>query len=121
MYGNAQGSVPARVTIGMIVLYALVLQAYIAAAAPALGFDAVGDIRCAPSDARQEAPGGKHTDPHCLCCVLACAACAFATAAGRPTFSPRDGSIITFALKEAAAARASSQTYFEARGPPSDL
>jgi hypothetical protein len=123
MYGNGQAAVSTRVAISVIVLYALVLQAYIAAAAPALGFNPAADARCAPGDARQDGPGRTNQDHHCLCCVLACAACACAFAATAPSAAapPRQVTTLTFALAQSQADRARPRLSFAARGPPARL
>lgn len=123
MYGKGQGSVSARVAISVIVFYALVLQAFVAAGAPTGSFGALGDISCAPDDSRQGLPSGEHSDDHCPCCVLACAACAgaYAGTASDRVFPPRHGQILAFALVETTTICAPLRFCFAARGPPTDV
>lgn len=112
-----------RVAISVIALYALLLQACIAAAAPAFSSDPSADLRCATGKPREDSPGGTHSDQHCLCCILACVACGVASLAGGVglVFPLPLGSIVTFALVEATGLRTPSRFYFAARGPPAGL
>jgi len=114
-----------RVAIGAFAVYALLLQGFLAASAPAAAFAFPGGISCAQDGSGSGAPGG---DPvhhqHGLCCILGCAAAAsahVATASAIPAFPERAASAIHFAPVPGFAAHAPIKYYFAARGPPKDL
>ncbi|MGH6867488.1 MAG: hypothetical protein ACREDA_01160 [Methylocella sp.] len=113
-----QGSLARRVAITAFALYALLLQGFLAASAPAAAFAFPGGIiSCA-----QDGSGSGTGDPvrhHGLCCILACAAVAAPSAVS--VFSPRVASAIPFAPAPGIAARSPVKYYFAARGPPENL
>jgi hypothetical protein len=120
-----QGSMARRVAISAFALYALLLQGFLAASAPAAVFAFPGGISCAQDGSGSGTPGG---DPvhrhHGLCCILGCAAAAcanVATASAVPAFPARVASAIHFAPAPGLAARAPLKYYFAARGPPANL
>jgi hypothetical protein len=111
-----------RVAISAFAVYALLLQGFLAASAPAAAFAFPGGISCA-----QDGSGTSGGDPvrhHGLCCILACTAAActhVATPSAVPVFSARAASTIDFAPEPGLAVRAAHKYYFAARGPPKDL
>ncbi|MGH6834006.1 MAG: hypothetical protein ACREC9_00320 [Methylocella sp.] len=111
-----------RVAVTAFALYALLLQGFLAASAPAAAFAFPGGISCA-----QDGSGSGTSDPvrhHGLCCILACAAaaCAFVAAPSAVSvFSLRVASAIPFAPAPGLAARSPVKYYFAARGPPENL
>lgn len=117
-----QGSVTQRVAIGVVAAYALLLQVFLAAAAPAIaGPD--GSVLCASAvDAHGSTGGSPAGHPHdCPCCILCCAAafCAY-TAAGSAAiaFPARAASAIEFPPAPVEPARSCVKYFFAARGPP---
>jgi hypothetical protein len=120
-----QGSLARRIAIIAFALYALLLQGFLVASAPAFGFTFPGGIDCAQDRSGSDTSGG---DPvrhhHGLCCILACAAAACAAVAAPSAvsvFSARIASAIRFAPAPGLAARAPHKYYFAARGPPENL
>ncbi|MGQ0446176.1 MAG: hypothetical protein ACT4O2_13880 [Beijerinckiaceae bacterium] len=120
-----QGSIARRAAISALALYALLLQGFLAASAPAAAFAFPGGVTCAQDGSGSGAPGSDPVHHHKgLCCILACAAaaCAYvATASAVPVFSARAASTIDFPPVPGLAARAPHKYYFGARGPPKDL
>ena len=119
-----QGSVARRIAINAIALYALLLQGFLAASAPAAALDFSSGISCALDGANPGTPGGDPARHHGLCCILACAAagCAYvASASVLVVFSPRVASSFNFAPKLGLSARSPLKYYFTARGPPISL
>ena len=119
-----QGSIARRVAISAFALYALLLQGFLAASAPAAAFAFPGGISCAQDGSGSGTSGGDPVHHHGLCCILGCAAaaCAYvATASAVPAFPARAASAIHFAPAPGLAARAPQKYYFAARGPPKDL
>ena len=120
MDGLRQGSSAKRVAVSVIALYALLLQAFVAAAAPVAAFDPF-DITCSQDATQSGAPGGENRHHHGLCCVVACVACgcAFIAAASGVAFFPvRKTSAIDFALTPAVTTQRPLKFYLAARGPP---
>lgn len=118
-----QGSMARRVAISAFALYALLLQGFLAASAPAAAFAFPGEISCA-QDGSGSGTSGDPVRHHGLCCVLACAAAAcgyVAPPSAVPVFFARAASTIDFAPVRELAARASHKYYFAARGPPKNL
>jgi hypothetical protein len=117
-----KGSIARRVAITAFALYALLLQGFLVASAPAAAFAFLGGISCA-----QDGSGTSGGDPihhHGLCCILACAAAAcahVATASAVSVFPTRVASTIDFAPALGLATRAPRRYYFAARGPPTYL
>ena len=69
-----------RVIVGMIALYAVLLQAFVVSALPVAVFDSFGGIVCLQD---VSAPNTPENDPHRhhgVCRILACAAFSFAAA-----------------------------------------
>jgi hypothetical protein len=119
-----QGSMARRVAISAFALYALLLQGFLAASAPAAAFAFPGGISCAQDGSGSGTPGGDPVRHHGLCCILACAAAAcgyVATPSALVVFPARAASTIDFAPALGLAARAPRKYYFAARGPPKDL
>ncbi|QBR71674.1 hypothetical protein CU048_10720 [Beijerinckiaceae bacterium] len=117
-----QGSLARRVAISAIALYALLLQGFLAASAPAAALDFPGGISCAIDGAGT--PGGDPARHHGLCCILACAAVGGAYVASVSTltfFVPRVASAFEFAPAPGLSARPPLKYYFTARGPPISL
>jgi len=125
--GNfSQKSIAMRAAIGAFVLYALLLQGFLATSAPAssLAFpDGFSGITCSLDSAGSGSSGGvpvRHHH-HGLCCILACAAtaCAYVgTASVIAGFPERVAVLIRFVLAQGLPARPPLKHYFAARGPP---
>ncbi|WP_036257397.1 hypothetical protein [Methylocapsa aurea] len=118
-----QGSIAKRVAISVIALYALMLQAFVAAAAPASGFDFLDGSNCVQDASGTPTPGGAQHRHHGLCCILACAAaCAYvAMASGIAIFPIRAASPFVWAQTPSLPNRPPQKFYFAARGPPQSL
>jgi hypothetical protein len=119
-----QGSLARRVAITAFALYALLLQGFLAASAPAAAFAFPGGISCAQDGSGSGTSGGGPVRHHGLCCILACAAAAcgyVATPSAVSVFSARVASAIRFVPALGLAARAPHKYYFAARGPPENL
>ena len=119
-----QGSLARRVAISAIALYALLLQGFLAASAPAAALDFPGGISCAIDGSNSGTPGGDPARHHGLCCILACAAVGGAYVASVSTltfFVPRVASAFEFAPAPGLSARPPLKYYFTARGPPISL
>ncbi len=119
-----QGSVARRVTISVIALYALLLQAIFASAGPVAAFDLSAGVVCSDDGSQSGAPGGGHHHVG-LCCILACAGacdCAYiATAAAIAVFPARSGVSFIWDQAPQIAERPPLKFYFGARGPPQDV
>lgn len=118
-----QGLIARRVAISAFALYALLLQAFLVAAAPAASFAFPGEVgvTCNIEGTGSGTPGGAPIRHHGLCCILACAAaaCAYVGTAAIAVFLPqRVASPILYALAQGVPARAPLKHYFAARGPP---
>jgi hypothetical protein len=117
-----QGSVAKRAAISVIAIYALLLQAFLTASAPAVA-SPDGTILCVQAGPAQgpagSTPAGHHHD--CPCCILCCAA-ALCTPAGADSaaivFPSRVASAIEFPATPVPAARSFLKHFFAARGPP---
>ena len=119
-----QASIARRVAISAFALYALLLQGFLAASAPAAAFAFAGGISCAQDGSGSGTSGGDPVRHHGLCCILACAvaACGYvATPSAVPAFPVRVASAIHFAPVPGLVARAPFKFYFAARGPPANL
>ena len=81
-----KGSVAKRVALSVVALYALLLQAFVVAAAP-VPFTPAGAIPCVQDDLASPRGGETHHNHHGLCCVVACAA--GGSAMCRPQRPPR--------------------------------
>ena len=117
-------SIARRAAIGAFALYALLLQGFLAASAPAATFAFPGGVSCVQDGSGSGTPGGDLVLHHGLCCILVCAAaaCGYAgTASAVPGFPARVALTIDFAPALGLAARAPHKYYFAARGPPKDL
>jgi hypothetical protein len=119
-----QGLIARRVAVSAFAVYALLLQAFLVAAAPASSFAFPGEIgvNCSIEGTSSGTPGSVPVRHHGLCCILACAAvaCAYAgTASAIVAFLPqRAASPILYALAQRVSPRAPLKHYFAARGPP---
>jgi hypothetical protein len=119
-----QKSVARRVALSAFALYALLLQAFLAASASAPAFAFPGGINganCSLDGSGSGTPSGDPAQHHGLCCVLACAAagCAYVgTASAIAGFPERVASPILFALAQGLPARPPLKHFFAARGPP---
>lgn len=120
-----QGSIARRVAISAFALYALLLQGFLAASAPAAAFAFPGGISCAQDGSGSGTSGGHPVHHHGLCCILACTAAACAHVVATPSavsvFPTRVASTIDFAPALGLAARAPRTYYFAARGPPENF
>jgi hypothetical protein len=114
-----------HVAISAFAVYALLLQGFLAASAPAAAFAFPGGVSCAQDGSGSDTPGSDPVHHHKgLCCILGCAAAACgytATPSAVPVFSARAPSTIDFPPALGLAARAPHKYYFAARGPPEDL
>jgi hypothetical protein len=119
-----KGSMARRVAISAFALYALLLQGFLGAYAPAAAVAFPGGVSCVQDGSGSSTPGGGPVRHHGLCCILACAAaaCGYAgTASAVVVFPARAASAIDFAPAPGLAARLPIKYYFAARGPPEDL
>jgi len=119
-----QGSLARRIAISAIALYALLLQGFLAASAPAAAFDFPGGISCALDGSNSGTPSGDPARHHGLCCILACATagCAYvALVSTLAVFPPRVSSAFDFAPAEGLPALRPLKYYFTVRGPPISL
>jgi hypothetical protein len=117
-------SVAKRIAISAIAFYALLLQGFLAASAPAVALDFPGGISCSLDGSNSGTPGGDPARHHGLCCILACAAasCAYgASASTLAVFPPRVASALDFAPALWLSARPPLKYNFTARGPPISL
>ena len=128
MGGLRQGSFAKRAAISVFALYALTLQAFLASSVPAAAFSFPGGIdvyNCTQDGTGAGVPGEQPSHHHGLCCILACAAAAYAyvgTAASVVAFpAVAEGSKIVFALLPSRATRPPLKFFFAARGPPQNL
>jgi hypothetical protein len=121
---SRQGSVASRVTISVIALYALLLQAIFASAGPVAAFDPSAGVACSEDGSQSGGPSGEHHHHAGLCCILACAACGcayIATASTIAVFPARAGVSFNWDQAPAIAARPPLKFFFGARGPPQDI
>jgi hypothetical protein len=123
-----QGSTARHVAISAFALYALLLEAFLAVAAPAAAFayqGAISGVTCTLDGSGSGIPGGNPVQHHGLCCILACAAasCAYVgTSSAIAAFLPeRVASPIRFVLVQGLPARPPLKHYFAARGPPANI
>jgi hypothetical protein len=117
-----QGSIAKRLAIGVVAIYALLLQAFLAASAPAVAFSE--ETNCSFNSSTPGTPGSDAAGHHCPCCTLACAAacCAYTgTASALIVFPWRAASPIEFAPAPVRATRSFLKYHFAARGPPQHL
>jgi hypothetical protein len=122
MERSRRGSVAARVAIGAMLVFALLLQGLLLS--PAAASNAVGGIICAQRGTGSDAPDRDTHRHHGLCCILACAASGgifVAATAGIVFFPPRAISTLEFASATFAQARSPAQFYSSPRGPPQAL
>lgn len=119
-----QGSIAKRAAIGVLAIYALLLQSFLVATMPAGAVASQGGINCAANGSEPGVPGGGSAEHHhCPCCILGCGAAAYtcAGAASAVVVFPRAASKIDFSPAPAQTARAPRKYYFAARGPPQDF
>lgn len=111
-----------RIVVGLIALYAILLQAFVGAAYPVAAFESVGGgVTCIQGAVGPETPADQLHHHHGVCCILACAASGFAfiaTACGLVVFTALLVSPFVFATKQEKCARSPLKFYFAARGPP---
>ncbi|HUI21378.1 MAG TPA: hypothetical protein VLZ74_10080 [Methylocella sp.] len=124
MGSHRQGSVAWRVAFSAFALYALLLQAFLAASAPAHASDfpgGVSAVNCSVGGYGSGTPGGDPVPHHGLCCILGCAAAACAYVAipsPASAFPERVASPVVYARTPVFAGRTPLKHYFAARGPP---
>lgn len=122
-----QGSLAKRLALSAFAVYALLLQAFLAAVAPADAFAFPGDpfgVTCSLDGSNSGAPGKGSVHHHGLCCILVCAAAACAyvgTVSATAAFPARAPSRIVYALTRALPTRPPLKHYFVARGPPAAI
>jgi hypothetical protein len=110
-----------RLIVGIVALYAVMLQAFVVSAFPAAVFDSFGGIVCLQEIGVPGAPANDLHRHHGVCCILACAASSFAavaTAGGLVVFPELLVSPFVFGKEQAWSARSPLKFYFGARGPP---
>jgi hypothetical protein len=118
------GAFAKRLAIGAVALYALLLQAFLAAAAPAAALGLSGGVICAPGASLPEAPAKQDHRRHHACCLAVCAAaaCACVTlASAAPGLLDRSASLIVFAPRLSFSAAPRFAFPSVARGPPPRL
>jgi len=116
-----KGPIAKRLSTGAIALFALVLQAFIATAAPGTPFDSLPATSCAQAGSGSQMPGNEQHQHHPDCCILACAACGCAYLAAVPGFAAfpvRSISTIIWSPPPRLAVFPSLRRNFSARGPP---
>ncbi|WP_036261723.1 hypothetical protein [Methylocapsa aurea] len=110
--------------ISVIALYALLLQAFVAAAIPVASFESLAGISCAQDGWGPQTPGDERHRRHNLCCILAWAAdgCGYvAVATGVAVFPAPTASLFVWALTPAIAPRPPETCHCAARGLPQTL
>jgi hypothetical protein len=108
-----------RVAVGVIALYALLLQAFFVAPLPAAAFGSLGEIACAQDAPGPGTPARDHTYRHGLCCILGCAACGVASlpaSSGVAVFPGRNISAAGWTLTQGIRTPARRNLNFSARG-----
>lgn len=116
-----RGFLAMRLAVGAVALYALLLQAFVLAAAPASAFGPAMAAACSQDGSYPEQPPGHGHSRHHDCCIMACAAgsCAHvAMASEAAVFLPRSSRLFPFAPTPATAARRPLTFLSSARGPP---
>lgn len=124
MKGFRQSSGAKRIAVGVLALYALLLQAFFASATPLQAFESSTGVICAQSDGNSPGSGAPQHAHHGSCCILACSSTASAvldTASDVVYFPTRAPSQFEFTAAPAFALRTAFKFYFAARGPPQDL
>ncbi len=110
-----------RLIVGIVALYAVMLQAFVVSAFPVAVVDSFGGIVCLQEIGVPGAPANDLHRHHGVCCILACAASSFATvvtAGGLVVFPELLVSPFVFGKEQAWSARSPLKFYFGARGPP---
>jgi hypothetical protein len=110
-----------RVLVGVIALYAVLLQPFVVSAFPESVADSFGGIVCLQDIGAPGTPANDLHRHHGVCCILACAASSFtavATAGGLVVFPELRVSPFVFAKEQARSVRSPLKFYFAARGPP---
>lgn len=118
-----RGSLAKRAALSVIALYALLLQAFAAAAAEPAAPDPYGPI-CAQISSRVTASASSRAHRHGLCCISACfdCGCAFVAIPAGVAFAPnRRISSLAFGIAASFASRQPQGFYFAARGPPAAI
>lgn len=113
-----------RIIVGVIALYAVVLQAFAVSAAPVAVVDSSGAVICLQDSGGPGAPAKDLHRHHGVCCILACAAAGFAAivSAGVPVvFAPLVVATLVFARTQDKSVRSPLRFYFGARGPPRSI
>lgn len=119
-----QKTIARQAVLSALVLFALVLQSFLAASAPAPAVPLQGDIgrqTCTLDVSGPASPGKNSIGHHGLCCILACAGAVFGyvgTASSNPAFPERTAALLHYSLAHEPPARAPLKHYFAARGPP---
>jgi hypothetical protein len=124
MKGFRQTSGAKRIAVGVLALYALLLQAFFASATPLQSFDSSTGIICAQSAGTSPGSGAPQHAHHGSCCILSCSSTASVvvdTASDVVYFPAREPSRFEFATASAFALRTAFKFYFAARGPLQDL
>jgi hypothetical protein len=107
--------------VGLIALYAVLLQAFIVSTVPVAGAGSLGGIFCFQDAGSRGAPANDFHRHHGVCCILACAAFSFAAiaaAGGLAVFAAVPASRLVFSKAPAGNVRSPLKFYFAARGPP---
>jgi hypothetical protein len=113
-----------RVLIGVIALYAILLQEFGVSAVPAAVFESFGIIICSQDASAASAPAKNFHRHHGICCILTCAASGFAPyvaigiAVALALFLL---SSLVFASTQERTARSPLRFFFSARGPPQSI
>ena len=110
-----------RILVGIVALYAVMLQAFVVSAFPVAVVDSFGGIVCLQEIGVPGAPANDLHRHHGVCCILACAASSFAavvTAGGLVVFPELLVSSFVFGKEQAWSVRSPLKFYFAARGPP---
>ncbi len=110
-----------RLIVGIVALYAVMLQAFVVSALPVAVVDSFGGIVCLQEIGVPGAPANDLHRHHGVCCILACAAFSFAAAvaaSGLVVFPDLLVSSFVFGKEQARSVRSPLKFYFAARGPP---
>ena len=117
-----QGTGAKRITIGVMVLYVLLLQAFFAASIPAEAFGSQSETACAHyASTSGTQRNEQHHHCNCCCCILGCATCgltALTITFTRIDFPVPNISITAWIQTKGIAGDTQHKLIFSARGPP---
>ncbi len=113
-----------RIVIALIALYAVSLQAFVAATVRPSVFESFGGAICVQDASVPASPTDSLHHHHGVCCILACAASGFAfvtAVCGLVVFAALIVAALVFPKTREARDRSPRKYYFAARGPPQSV